>query len=328
MRTRETTMDVIVSYFKELWTAVKRVDCRLMFNFDETTLEFKQNRFRVVAPRESASGIVRRDVHEALHISLGATICADGTAMKPVVCLPVDNLRSIPAVLRSRFWWCGSAASRGWMNGQMFRQWLLADFLPQVKEKWYRLHFSPLTPISDGESEKDRGMRPLLIFDGLCSHTCWDTQRLLKQGGVRSLVLPPHTSHVTQPLDNGVFLAFKRECRKAQGPIMSAVGRRAKMHAMLVAAADAVDVATDRKTIALAWRTTGIFPWNPQRVFRSPFVRGDIPTETAEWLKWTWEEPNPGTVRSIYLVDQIISPAEVEQRLIPLGEDEEEEVCE
>lgn len=52
-------------------------------------------------------------------------------------------------------------------------------------------------------------------MDGHSSHYCLDTIRLVSEQGVTLFVLPPNTTHLTQPLDKGIFGPLKVRWQEA-----------------------------------------------------------------------------------------------------------------
>ena len=86
----------------------------------------------------------------------------------------------------------------GWMKAKLF-------------DSWFRKHFMRYIPAS----------QPLLLLlDGHSSCYCHDTIQLAAENGIIIFVLPPNTTHLTQPLDKGVFgpfkLHWKRVCHDFQ----------------------------------------------------------------------------------------------------------------
>ena len=78
-------------------------------------------------------------------------------------------------------------SEKGWMNGDLFRAWFRKIFL----------RYAPAS-------------RPiLLLLDGLSSHYNPDTIKMATENEVIIFTLPPNTTHITQPLDKGVFGPFK-----------------------------------------------------------------------------------------------------------------------
>jgi hypothetical protein len=69
---------------------------------------------------------------------------------------------------------------------------------------WLKKVFEPLT------CEKAAGRQRLLIADGHGSHIQGDFIAHYIENKIDLLIMPPHCSHILQPLDVGVFAAFKR----------------------------------------------------------------------------------------------------------------------
>ena len=85
-----------------------------------------------------------------------------------------------------------NVTDNGWMEEHAFYAWI-CHFIKNVEE----------IP------------RPiLLLYDGHKSHTSFRILRKATENGITILKLPPHTSHLLQPLDVGVFRPAKAVWRK------------------------------------------------------------------------------------------------------------------
>lgn len=85
------------------------------------------------------------------------------------------------------------AHQSGWMNEDLFLE-SLKHFKKQVV-------CSPEEPI-------------LLILDNHSSHIAYPVVDFCKKQGIILFTLPPHTSHVLQPLDRGLFGPMKEDIKK------------------------------------------------------------------------------------------------------------------
>ncbi|KAF1928545.1 DDE-domain-containing protein, partial [Didymella exigua CBS 183.55] len=83
-----------------------------------------------------------------------------------------------------------SACENSWTTNELGVEWLK--------------HFIKHT---DG---KVVGARRLLILDGHESHHSLEFQELCKKNNICTLCMPPHSSHLLQPLDVGCFSPLKR----------------------------------------------------------------------------------------------------------------------
>jgi hypothetical protein len=132
----------------------------------------------------------------------------------------------------------------GWTNNLIALEWL----------KHFDRHTAP----------RKQGKYRLLLFDGHTSHVSFDFIQFCDLHDIVALCLPPHATHILQPLDVGIF-----------GPV-------AKSYRILIQK-DSIFGATrinnvkflefyqkTRKGIAKnipgAWRGCGLFPFNPQKV--------------------------------------------------------------
>ena len=79
------------------------------------------------------------------------------------------------------------------------------DQHPNLFHNWFKKQFLRYAPAS----------RPLLLLlDGHSSHYHPDTIKAAIKSGVIIYFLPPNTTHLTQPLDKGVFGPFKKHWRR------------------------------------------------------------------------------------------------------------------
>ena len=81
--------------------------------------------------------------------------------------------------------WTFTTSENGWTSKLIAMRWLTDVFLPQTKP--------------------DGGRPRMLVMDGHGSHVDVDFMWECKRNNVELVFLPPHSSHVLQPLDLGVF---------------------------------------------------------------------------------------------------------------------------
>jgi len=81
--------------------------------------------------------------------------------------------------------------------------------------QWLREVFEPAT------REKAKGKPQVLICDGHDSHITASWLEHCRKNNIILLVLPPHSSHLTQPLDVGVFKLLKTFMASAIEPLIS-----------------------------------------------------------------------------------------------------------
>ena len=136
-------------------------------------------------------------------------------------------------------------------------------------------------------------MKNNIILMVLPPHSSHLTQPL--DVGVFSLlmVLPPHSSHLIQPLDVGVFSPLKTLMASAIEPLISTELHRILKAEWLSAYVEAHDNAFSVQNIQAGFRGTGILPFNPLKVIdcvgstvqQCIEVRGSTPIEVTTPFK-------------------------------------------
>ncbi|XP_076100748.1 LOW QUALITY PROTEIN: uncharacterized protein LOC143069829 [Mytilus galloprovincialis] len=103
----------------------------------------------------------------------------------------------------------GSVSETGWSNSEIFQSYLETHFIKYV------------TGMQDKHS--------LLLYDGHSTHITPDVIDWALRKKIILYVLPPHTSHVLQPMDVGCFGPFARiyssECHKFQRTNSSVINK-------------------------------------------------------------------------------------------------------
>ena len=146
---------------------------------------------RVVAGRgiRHPSAVVSGDKSQ---ITVLVCCSASGYALPPFVIFDRQNLKprltvgEVPGTVYG-------LPKKGWMDGELFDMWFARHFLTQV---------CPL----------------LLLMDGHSSHYQPAVIKRAAEEGIIMFTLPPHTSHLTQPLDKGCFgplkMHWRNECQQ------------------------------------------------------------------------------------------------------------------
>ena len=129
-------------------------------------------------------------------------ICVDGSFVPPLIIFKGEKLSRqwIPASIHNN--WRFDCNTKGWTSNEHGIQWLRSCFEPATREK------------ADGK------MR-LLICDGHDSHITAVWIEHCMRNNIVLMVLPPHSSHLTQPLDVGVFGPLKTLMASALEPLIS-----------------------------------------------------------------------------------------------------------
>jgi hypothetical protein len=188
-------------------------------------------------------------------------VSASGRVLPPLVILqgegPFDPV-SVPDDRECESWHYATSAS-GWSSNYLGFEWLKTVFLPSTR------------PTDDAE-------RRLLIVDGHCSHQNGDFIAVCMENKVDLMILPPHTSHVTQPLDVGVFSSYKHHMRKLAGQdLRYSPNNRLPRAVWLSHLARARKNALTRSNILAGFRKAGISPFNREKLLKQARTPGESP---------------------------------------------------
>ena len=122
------------------------------------------------------------------------------------------------------------------------------------------------------------GSRRLLLIDGHESHCSLEFQDFCKEANIITLCMPPHSSHLLQPLDVGCFGSLKR----AYGNEIADMSRHASANItkneFLDAFQKAYSKAMTPDNIKGSFRGAGLIPFNPEAVISRLSVRLRTPT--------------------------------------------------
>ncbi|WAR16706.1 LOW QUALITY PROTEIN: hypothetical protein MAR_031300 [Mya arenaria] len=140
----------------------------------------------------------------------------------------------------------GTMSDSGWSNSSVFLKYLENHFLHHV-------------------NTRDRAV--LVLFDGHKSHANLTLANLGKQHNIVFFVLPPHTSHVTQPLDVGCFGPLKSfynsECQifMRKNP-----GMQLNRYNVAAISGKAYNKGVAAQNLISSFKKAGIYPMNRSQI--------------------------------------------------------------
>jgi hypothetical protein len=252
-----------ISRFYLLYEMVFQRDSRLIFNMDETQLN-SSRKFKVLVPKGQLPLIVCDE--KIPHITAAITIGANGAVFKPLIVFKHMKHKNSLAEFESYF---NIASSRnGWMTKTLFRYYAIL-FVAELSH--YRL------TLPDGLHEEP----VLLIVDGHKSRYDFLALLILFAFNVDVIILPPHSTHITQPFDvsiaNPLKTFFKKEllarlpelleldpsCRQKSSTLRKIV---------LISFSRALSKATNISNVLSGFEKAGIAPYNTLRPLSSQYV--------------------------------------------------------
>lgn len=163
---------------------------QLVFNVDETALNWKQMPNRTYIAKEEKKMPGHKASKERLTLLLGGN-CSGNFKLKPLLVYQSENPRASKGILKASlpvFWRSNLTA---WVTGAMFIDWFSNCFVPEVERYCAR---------------KNLPFKALLLIDNAPGHPA-SLQEL--HPNVKVTFMPPNITSLIQPMDQGVIRAFK-----------------------------------------------------------------------------------------------------------------------
>jgi len=174
-------------------------------------------------------------------------IGAEGTLISPYIIFTGMNIviNWLPKIVPKG--WKFSCNASGWTNNFHGVQWLKTLFDPETKAK-------------------ANGRKRLLICDGHDSHISPEFVRYCMNNGIEQALLIPHSSHMMQPLDVGVFGPLKKAMSKELNVIFRTGISRIQKPEWVEFYDKARRRGITTENILAGWRGAGLFPLNKHRI--------------------------------------------------------------
>lgn len=152
----------------------------------------------------------------------------------------------------------GTVSDSGWSNGEIFRKYLQEHFLSFTQGR------DPLQPI-------------LLLYDGHRSHISMELIEWAQGNNIILFVLPPHTSHVLQPLDVGCFGPFQKIYDNLRHKfIRYNLQSTVPKHAVCELGCKAYNLSLSSANLVASFRKCGICPFDPSAVDTINFMPSTV----------------------------------------------------
>jgi hypothetical protein len=122
------------------------------------------------------------------------------------------------------------------------------------------------------------GRYRLLILDGHSSHSGPEFNQFCMKNLIIPLYMPPHSSHLLQPLDVSYFSSLKRAYRQEiQKQIALSINHIDK-NEFLTIYSRVRTAALSKKNVQSAFRATGLVPYDPEQVLSRLNTQMKTPT--------------------------------------------------
>lgn len=255
-RMRGMNEEVVNKYFDDLMYIMtslglqEKPEC--IWNADETGMQFSPIPSKVLAKRGSRELLARTN-NTKDSITLMVTINAKGQAMPPLCVTKGKTHRCVQsfATLDAPTGTVWTYQDNAWMNNAIGLEWFQQVFLK---------HCGPQRP-------------QLLILDSHGSHEVVELLELARNENIHVLALPPHATHMLQPLDRVVFAPFKKAYRQICTEFMTAhPGHTINKTTWPRILKRTWETVMEPELLRKAFVATGIFPCNKDAIPRTAFA--------------------------------------------------------
>ena len=200
----EVSVDQIKNYFNELKEKFLECDPDLIFNMDESGLNAKK-----IAKKKLVLSLNNVDTtyvvkNEIGHLTFIPTISASGYSLRTMVIIQNKTLNG--DLLKYGYPNAEDAlvcsSSSGYITSDLFLEYVKKILIPEINARRIK-------------NNRIWG-NAVLIMDGARPHSNVEALNLLKINNITLQLLPPHSSHILQPLDKLIFSVWKREINKTK----------------------------------------------------------------------------------------------------------------
>jgi hypothetical protein len=215
-----------------------------IYNMDESgfAVGTSQSSRALVSIREKSSWKVIVGRQE--WITAIECVSAAGAAIPPLIIFKAQHTNTAWIPAHTSRDWRFSTSNSGWTSDSHAYEWITTVFEPETRPE-------------------DPQARRLLIMDGHGSHMTANVIAYCMERAIDLLILPPHCSHILQPLDVSVFSPLKRALAAETDAVARLdAGRvsRVEWTQMYIRARDKAFTGANIKS---GWRNTGLEPLSP-----------------------------------------------------------------
>jgi len=272
-----TTVEKLKPWFDEMTEVLNKhhYPPEYIFNMDETGYALgatQSTRVLAVVERGEKGGKAWKSASGKQEwVTTIECVSASGKALAPLVIFRATGnfqLGWLPRGVEAVKDWSWSTSRTGWTNDFLAYKWLAEVFQPQTL---------PSSP----------NQRRLLIVDGHGSHVKAPFIAFCMKNAIDLMVLPSHSSHITQPLDVGIFAPLKAAMARATDRASRYEEGRVQKVDWAESLAYARENAMTEKNILVGWKHTGLYPFSPRRVLSQAQTAATPPPNTPTRLSRT-----------------------------------------
>ena len=174
-------------------------------------------------------------------------VSAAGKATPPLLIFKAKHTSTAWIPTDTPLDWHFSTSNSGWTSNSYGFEWLTTVFEPSTRPR-------------------DPSQHRLLVMDGYSSYMTANFIAYSMDKNIDLLILPPHTSHMLQPLDVSIFSPLKRALRVETDRLIALDSGRIARVEWTEAYIRARQRAFTLSNIQSGWKATGLWPLSPIEV--------------------------------------------------------------
>jgi DDE superfamily endonuclease/Tc5 transposase DNA-binding domain/helix-turn-helix, Psq domain len=267
-RIKDITREDLDCWFDEFEKTIGEKNIRVedMYNMDETGFAIGTVQNSYVVIKKDSKMRYQAQPGRQEWASVVECVCADGGSTPPFVILKGLKVMSswIPAMALDLNWHF-AASKKGWTSNDLGFEWLVRVFDPVTQQKLGK--------------EKDRTR--LLICDGHDSHISAKFVAHCIENNICLFLLLPHSSHILQPLDVGVFGPLKTVVSADLDRLIRVGVIRLEKAEWVESYIRARPNGLTETNIRAGWRHSGLVPTNRHKHHHVPSVINSSPTSQS-----------------------------------------------
>lgn len=254
--------EIISNYFDELKVTLKDVKPEAILNYDETNFTDDPGKVKVIV-RRGAKHVERIIDASKSSTSLMFSGTASGILLPIYIVYKADHLYdawTTNAPKGTRF----NRSHSGWFDTTIFEDWFFSIVLPYFKKL--------------GDQKK------VMIGDNLSSHISQKVIQCCHDNNISFVLLPPNSTHLTQPLDVAYFRPLKIKWRQVLNSWKEKnKGNVPKTHFPRLVGLTMKELGSQSsKNLIAGFESCGIVPLNPQKVLNH------IPNSNSNAMSDSW----------------------------------------
>ena len=264
----------------------------LVYNMDETMVQINdQKSVKVIIPaRDRRPAVSSPKKFE--HITLMVCISAAGQHTSHVLIIKQKTQPELPQSVIDNCALVHQAA--GWISKEIFEDWVVKIFIPHVKSTRSKLGLG--------------ARRAILFLDKHSSRDSESARKLFAENNIDLKLLPAHSSTILQPLDLFPFEHFKNYISSTINSQSEAAKSTVTKYELLQVAMDGLEVALVPPYCRKGFEKSGLYPFNPNMPFSSPFLLDELPND---------EHQRVGAKRHHRLTEGLLLPNKQQQITTP-----------